>query len=47
LTAFGRGLVPGRENPGYQASSAGNTLVNFTLVRGVAIIGATVSRQAA
>lgn len=32
---------------GYQSLSAGNRLVNFTLVRGVAIMGATVSRHVA
>jgi len=29
----------------YQPESSGNRFVNFTLVRGSAIIGATVSRQ--
>ena len=32
---------------GYQPSSAGKTLANFTLERGSAIMGATVSRHAA
>jgi hypothetical protein len=30
---------------GYHTASSGKTFVNFTLVRGSAIMGATVSRQ--
>jgi hypothetical protein len=44
--AAGGGRAPkGRDN--HQSESAGNTFPYFTLLRGDAIIGATVSRQIA